>query len=449
MTEKAETLVGMDAHSEKLELCVSTWVHGSDPVRRKCITTTVDALETTYTRQVPRGALTLIEASQNTFSIVERLNRIGFEAKVLNSDVLKGMSRRDRINDRIDAENLAKAYARGFGREVHVPGIRYREYRDVLFGYFAAVKDSIRAWNRVWGFCSAHGMKLPKGARVTKVDVVEKNLKSAALTDMQRFVGEANIEQFKTAMALKGKYQRQMERTVASNRDMQALMQILGFRFIVVFALVAFIEDIRRFPNPDKLVAYIGLNPQINCSGKDEGDHSMTNCGIPRLKALIVEAAQIALRHGDAPMHRWARRKLAEGKHYNKVIGALARKMIVYAWHVLMGHPAPNCEMKESFRRKLELLGTRLGKEEMTTKGFANKHEFAESIANMFYPEEEESKKSDDNALAAQANTGGLSETPAGRSGTPPRNTDASATESQLRPADASPERLTASATGI
>ena len=69
----------------------------------------------------------------------------------------------------------------------------------------------------------------------------------------------------------------------------------------------------------------------MNSSGKDEGGNAMTSCGIPRLKALVTEAAQISPRRGDAPMHRWARRKLAKGKPYNKVIGALARKMVVYA----------------------------------------------------------------------------------------------------------------------
>ena len=420
--DEEKILVGMDAHSEKLELCVARWTHGSDPVRCKSITTTVDALESTYSKQVPQGSLTLIEASQNTFSIVERLRRIGYEAKVLNSDVLKGMARRDRINDRIDAENLAKAYARGNGREVHVPGEEHREYRDVLFGYFAATKDALRAWNRVWGFCSAHGMKLPKGGRLNSVKDVETALEEAHLTKTQRFVGSMDIEQYKSAMDLKGRFQRQIELTVSKNKDMQALMQILGFRFIVSFALVAFVEDIRRFPNPGKLVAYVGLNPRMNSSGKDEGGNAMTSYGIPHLKALVTEAAQISLRHGEAPMHRWARRKLAEGKPYNKVIGGLARKMVVYAWHVLMGHPAPNCEMEASFTRKLELLGTRIGKDELKAQGFADKRAFAASIACLFYPKTSASTVSHDVCAATQANTGGLCERPAGRLGTPPRD---------------------------
>jgi hypothetical protein len=264
-------------------------------------------------------------------------------------------------------------------------------------------------------------MKLPKGSRLNAAKNVESALKDATLTETQRFVGNMDVEQFKSALELKGRFQRQIELTVSKDKDMQALMQILGFRFIVSFALVAFVEDVRRFPTPSKLVAYVGLNPRMNSSGKDEGGNAMTSCGIPRLKALVTEAAQISLRRGDAPMHRWARRKLAEGKPYNKVIGALARKMVVYAWHVLMGHPAPNCEMEASFTRKLELLGTRIGRDELRAQGFADKRKFAASIACLFYPKASTSSASHDAYAEIKANAGGLREGSSDRLGTPPR----------------------------
>jgi hypothetical protein len=49
-------LVGMDAHSEKIELCVTRWRHGTEPVILKRITTTLDAMEATFRKNVPSGA---------------------------------------------------------------------------------------------------------------------------------------------------------------------------------------------------------------------------------------------------------------------------------------------------------------------------------------------------------------------------------------------------------
>ena len=123
-------LVGMDLHSEKVQLCLTYWQHGSDPVRVRSITTTLAALETTYRRQIPAGALTVMEASGNAFATVRRLKAIGYAAKVLPSDIATGMAPPDRINDAIDAYNIAAAYARlGRRTEVWVPSPLYQDYR--------------------------------------------------------------------------------------------------------------------------------------------------------------------------------------------------------------------------------------------------------------------------------------------------------------------------------
>ena len=78
MTETTQEtiLVGMDAHSEKIALCVTRWQHGSDPTVLKQITTTLDSLETTYRRQVPAGALTVLEVGVPWADLVEGCARI-------------------------------------------------------------------------------------------------------------------------------------------------------------------------------------------------------------------------------------------------------------------------------------------------------------------------------------------------------------------------------------
>ena len=112
-------LVGMDLHSEKVQLCLTLWRHGSDPVRQRDITTTLAALENTYRNQIPPDALTVMEASGNAFATVRRLEAIGRAAKILPSDIATGMAPPDRINDAIDAYNIAAAYAR-LGRRTEV-----------------------------------------------------------------------------------------------------------------------------------------------------------------------------------------------------------------------------------------------------------------------------------------------------------------------------------------
>lgn len=380
------TLVGMDAHSEKIELCVTRWMHGSEPVIVKRITTTLDAMDATFRKNVPPGAVVVLEASTNAFSIANRLAAIDYTAKVLASDTLAGVARADRVNDRIDAKNLAFVYARGGTREVFVPSKTYAELRDVWFGYRNAVKDTVQWSNRIWAFCSGHGFKLPTRQRKKKVGEIRKQILERNWTDDEKFHVEMLIMEYEHAGEVRDRYLARIERTVAGNMEMTKVMQVLGIRFVVAFALVAFIEDIRRFPEAKKLVSYIGLNPRINETGKSAEVRSVSRFGRRDLKALMIEAAQCAVRMGKSDMHKWARRKLASGMHRNKVAVALARKMVCHVWHILMGHPSPNIEAEPSFRRKIEKLTYRLGPEVIGTMGYKTAKEYVTAICEHLYP---------------------------------------------------------------
>ena len=383
---QAITLVGMDAHSEKIALSLTRWQHGSDPEVLKDLTTTLNALETTYARQVPLGSLTVLEASTNAFSIARRLEAIEQRVEILASDTLAGRARADRINDRIDARNLAFAYARGGTRKVHLPSEQHRQWRDVFFGYRNAVKDSVRCSNRIWGFCSGHGLKLPKSSFKRKVETVKADVLSHGWTKEESFHVEILLAEYTHALDIRDRYYARIAKTVAEQPEMTRLMQILGVRFIVAFALAAFIEDIKRFKSPKKLVSYIGLNPTVLCSGKSEGPSCVSSYGRIDLKALMVEAAQCALRKGNDDMVKWARRKVAGGKNRNVVICALARKLVTRAWHILMEHPVPNRDGEDCFKRKLVKLASTVGREHLTSLGFKKSADYVETVCARLYP---------------------------------------------------------------
>lgn len=385
-TTQELTLVGMDAHSESISLCVTRWRHGSDPTVVKNIATTLDGMEATYRRHVPANSLTVLEASTNAFAIARQLAAAGFGVKVLASDTLAGRSRADRVNDRIDARNLADAYARGGAREVLVPSGVFAEWRDVWFGYRNAVKDSVKWSNRIWSFCSGHGFKLPKAQFARKEAQVRTQVSAFGWTESQSFTIDLMLKEYAHACEVRKAYQSRIERIVAGNADMTKVMQVLGVRFIVAFVLVTFVEDVRRFPNARKLVSYIGLNPNVCSSGKDAGSRGVSRYGRRDLKALMVEAAQCALRRGNSDMHKWARRKCAEKKHPNIVVCALARKMVCHIWHVLMGHQAPNTEPEASFKLKLAKLATSLGKKEMAGLGYETRGEYIAAVCDRLYP---------------------------------------------------------------
>ena len=379
-------LVGMDAHSRKIELCLTRWQHGSEPMVLKRMTTTLDALESTYARQVPAGALTVLEASTNAFSIAKRLEKVGYRVEVLASDTLAGQARADRINDRIDAQNLAAAYARGGVRRVHVPSARHQQWRDLLFGYRSAVKDSVRWSNRIWAFCGGHGLELPRQSFRRKTAAVREDVLSHGWTQDETFLVETLLLEYAHSLALRARYEQRIVRIVSETPEMTRLMQLLGVGFIVAFALAAVVEDVHRFAAPKKLTSYIGLNPTVLKSGESEGPRAISHYGRRDLKTLMVEAAQCVLRKGSDDMAKWARRKIASGKNRNVVVCGLARKLIVRAWHILMDHPVPDRSGERSFRLKLAKLASAAGREHLDALGYKKPADYIDAVCDRLYP---------------------------------------------------------------
>ena len=99
----------------------------------------------------------------------------------------------------------------------------------------------------------------------------------------------------------------------------------------------------------------------------------------------MIESAQSAMRYGNQPMHKWARRLRARGKAYNLAVSALARKMLTALWHALMGHPVPDGEAEMVHVRKMVLAARCLDKECLARLGHASAVAFALAVTRDLY----------------------------------------------------------------
>ena len=377
--------IGMDAHSRKIVLCHMRRV-GDAIEKVRTVHTTLVALEKTYLAQMPADVPTVLEASTNSFDIARRLAAIGREARVLCSDVLSTLSRQDRANDRIDAENLARAILR-YGSELQTvfqPSPRGTLLRETFFAYRDARKDQTRAANRIWSFCCRHGLDVDRS--ITESRCRDLLAETATRDWLRPLASRAAglVEDWRRAARTVKARQKAIEQEVFAEPDMTRLQQVPGIRFIGAFAIVAFAEDIRRFVNPKKFVSYIGLNPTVGDSGEKDGRRSVSRFGRTDLKAIFIEGAQTVLRTG-LPMARWAKHLLARGKHWNVVVCALARKLAVLCWHILMGHPAPDRERQPATALKLDRLARSVGQATVRASGYASASEYISSVSTRLY----------------------------------------------------------------
>ena len=100
---------------------------------------------------------------------------------------------------------------------------------------------------------------------------------------------------------------KRLYRLIAAEMSAEPLMlrsmKVLGVGLINAFALLAVIGDVRRFQRPEKLVAYIGLNPGRRQSGTSKNIKlGVGKRGRGDIRHLLIQGAQAVLRNCRATL---------------------------------------------------------------------------------------------------------------------------------------------------
>jgi len=125
-----------------------------------------------------------------------------------------------------------------------------------------------------------------------------------------------------------------------AKEDQVLLRSIPGVGKVTAASLVAYVGDIRRFPSPEKLVAYIGLDPRVYESGSSvKGKGYLTKRGNAYLRFILFNAAFIA-RRNNPDLKAYFEKKIKEGKHYFNAMCAVERKL-VHVIHAVWSRRTP------------------------------------------------------------------------------------------------------------
>jgi transposase len=117
--------------------------------------------------------------------------------------------------------------------------------------------------------------------------------------------------------------------------DLQTLLRsIPGIGTTTAALLVAYVGDIRRFDVPEKLVAYVGIDPRVKQSGTSiHGKGYITKRGNELLRHTLFQCAFIAKRRNPS-FAAYYQKKRKEGKHHTSILCALERKLVHCIWAV-------------------------------------------------------------------------------------------------------------------
>ena len=357
-------VIGLDCHPDTYTAAV---YQGSTPHDARKLTSRenlcLQGLLEWAAKEFTRDDLFLMEAGSNSFEIHRRLLSLGLRAVVLESCHVGKHAKTYADNDKMAAARIALVYLAGNAPCVWVPDAVTCERRELLHAHQNAVAAHTAATNSLKGYLNQFAIRTAsRGLQLERTR--QWILAQRDWTTLQKKLLAGYFANLDNQAQGRERYLRLISQQICTEPLMLRCMKLLGIGKINAFALLAVIGDVRRFDRPEKLVAYIGLNPGQRQSGIGKNIKlGVGKRGRGDMRHLLIQGAQAVMRMGaNTVIGKWGWKLFARKGNRNTAVAAVARKLLVQVWHLLSGNPPTALEADKSLTLKLQRLVGALGK---------------------------------------------------------------------------------------
>jgi transposase len=223
---------------------------------------------------------------------------------------------------------------------VVVPEKRVREWRAVIAHRQALVTQRVAAQNRIRSILVGQGLPAPRGAKawsaagLAGIAQFARPLAECGPDELWRGLLDLALTAYRQADELVGVAEAKLDELGTASPGVRLLDTVPGLGPRTAEAVVAHLDDPKRFKTGKQVGAYGGLVPKQFQSGEDDRRGRITRRGPAVLRKLLVQCAWAMLRY-----NRWARSvfdRLSRGKARRKqAVVALARRVLVRCWAML------------------------------------------------------------------------------------------------------------------
>jgi transposase len=296
----------------------------------------------------------VLEATTNTWSVVDVLRPFVKEVVVSNPLRTRAIADAKIKTDRIDALVLAQLLRSGFLPRVWQPDEQTQLKRRQTSRRASLVSDRTRIKNRIHAILHHRLIDSTKDLFGTKG--------RAWLLKLE--LDEAGRVALESELALLAAVEMEiedMERTFAKDAyddpRVRLLMTIPGVNMLVAVTLLAALGDISRFKTADRTASYLGIVPSTRQSADKCYHGPITKQGRGHARWMLVQAAQ-HFATNPGPLGVFFRR-LAKKKNRNVAVVATARKLVTIAWHMLKNNEPYRYAEPRTTQSKLSRLRVR------------------------------------------------------------------------------------------
>jgi len=320
---------GLDVHKDSIQVCRLS----PDGKRRQDfqVAGTEEAIQAFARRLTPHDQVAL-EVTFHTWAIYAILAPHAGRVVAVNAVQVKAIASAKIKTDKVDAWTLAQLLRADFLPAVQMPSADTWALRQLCSHRRLLLKQQTAAKNTIHAILNRRLLRPPEGwtpfAQKTR-----RWMRELEFPPAERFMLDNALdllEQIETRVAA---VDDQLLRHASVSESAKLLMTIPGIDVIVAIGLLAAIDDIHRFPTPQKLASYFGLVPLVRQSAEPCYHGPITKAGNCTARSLAIEAAQSLARSSSPLIATYYRVRHKRG--HNVAVTALARKLIHVVWHLL------------------------------------------------------------------------------------------------------------------
>ncbi len=322
--------IGLDVHKRFAEVAILN--EGERVVRRGDRVDATPAALRAFAATLGPNDQVVLEATVNTWAIADLLRTQAGRVVVSNPMRTRAIADAKIKTDRVDAAVLAQLLAADFIPEVWMPDEATRERRRRIAHRTTLVQQRTRERNRVHAILHRNLVDCPHSDAFGKAGL--RWLTHVLLPSGERGQVESALRMLHALETEIAVADADIANEALQDARVKQLMTIPGVGVTTAAALVAVIGDVRRFPRPNQLIGYLGLDPRVRQSGdRPARTGHISRQGQAHARGLLVEAAHSAIRTPGPLRAFYERTRARRGTQIASV--AVARKLAVLAWHLL------------------------------------------------------------------------------------------------------------------
>lgn len=288
------------------------------------------------TKRVPVGAEIGMEACASAHHWARELQARGYHVKLIAAQFVKPYVKSNK-NDRVDAEAISEAMGRPNMRFVAPKTVAQQDIqaahriREELVHQRTAKANQIRGLVGEYGLVAPVGIGQLRAALPRWLEDAENGLSDTFRVLLAGLSEDLQHLDDRIAVVTTG-----IEQQARTDAVAKRLMTLQGVGPLTASALAGVLGDGQAFRRGRDFAASLGLTPRQHSTGGRDRLLGISKRGDSYLRKLLVHGARSVLRHVDAKeddLSQWVRH-LAERKHANVAVVALANKTARIAWAV-------------------------------------------------------------------------------------------------------------------